>query len=83
METYKQEMKLIHPLPGLWSKNFFSKMFLISFEASLISKNLRRADWLTDSQTSGKFHPPIFSWLFIMLDYISFYWFHYIENGEA
>ena len=29
MELIKQEMELFHPLPDLWSKNFFYKMFLI------------------------------------------------------
>ena len=29
MELSKQEMELFLPLPGLWSKNFFYKMFLI------------------------------------------------------
>ena len=29
MELSKQEMELFHPLPGLWSKNLFYKMFLI------------------------------------------------------
>ena len=29
MELSKQEMELYLPLPGLWSKNFFYKMFLI------------------------------------------------------
>ena len=28
MELSKQEMELFLPLPGLWSKNFFYKMFL-------------------------------------------------------
>ena len=29
MELFKQEMEIFLPLPGLWSKNFFYKMFLI------------------------------------------------------
>ena len=29
MELSKQEMELFLPLPGLWSKNLFYKMFLI------------------------------------------------------
>ena len=29
MELSKQEMELFYLLPGLWLKNFFSKMFLI------------------------------------------------------
>ena len=32
MELSKQEMKLFLSLPGLWSKNFFYKMFLIWFK---------------------------------------------------
>ena len=29
MELSKQEMELFLPIPGLWSKNFLYKMFLI------------------------------------------------------
>ena len=28
MELFKHEMELFYLLPGLWLKNFFSKMFL-------------------------------------------------------
>ena len=43
MELSKQEMELFLPLPGLWSKNFFYKMFLICSKGFKI--NFQNRKW--------------------------------------
>ena len=42
MELSKQEMELFLPLPGIWSKNFFYKMFLICSEGFKINSQNRK-----------------------------------------
>ena len=42
MELSKQEMELFLPLPGLWSKNFFYKMFFISSNGFIINFQNRK-----------------------------------------
>ena len=42
MELFKQEMELFHPLPDLWSKNFFYKMSLIFTKELIIDFQNRK-----------------------------------------
>ena len=49
MEFSKQEIKLFLPLPGLWSKNFFCKMFLIWSKGFKINIQNRKYTYLDQS----------------------------------
>ena len=43
MKLSKQEMELFHPLPGIWSKNFFCKIILIWSKE--FKFNFRKRKW--------------------------------------